>query len=557
MKSSKGKQRKSAIRILEESIHLLRLMPAGLFFSYYVGSIPFVLGFLYFWGDMSRSAFAGEYCAVSALGLAFLFVWMKCWHAVFAVKLREQILDAQTQTWSFGRMVNLVASQAFIHSSSFIILPVALIMAIPFGWCFAFYQNITAQTLFQQEGIKALCKKSWYFANLWAKQNHVLILVFMAFALILFLNLATAIFIFPHIIKKVIGIETIFTLSGVNFFNSTFLAATIGITYLCVDPIVKAAYVLRCFYGAALVTGEDIRIELNKFIIPGKTLAVILAFILFSGSFNGFAAPKTQINSIKNGSTSSISLSPENLNRSIEEVINRREFSWRMPREVLKEKEKDNSNPLSEVFKWLGGLLEKGFKAAAGLIKKIFDWFEKLLPEKQSGTDLSDKDWIYSTRLFLVILLVILALILGYLFFRIFKKRHLTIVESVIDPAIQATDIEDETIRADELSTSRWLNIAVEFKAQGSLRLAMRAFYLATLSLLSQEEMITIEIFKSNLDYKAELKRRAYEKKEIRAAFSQLVSFFDKAWYGMYQISKSDLSRFAATQERIMALVEK
>ncbi|MEA3421887.1 MAG: hypothetical protein U9Q97_09470, partial [Acidobacteriota bacterium] len=88
----------------------------------------------------------------------------------------------------------------------------------------------------------------------------------MVFALIIFLNLATAIFILPHILKKLFGFETIFTLSGINFFNSTFLIATIGITYLCMDPIVKTAYVLRCFYGAALTTGEDIRIGLNAYI---------------------------------------------------------------------------------------------------------------------------------------------------------------------------------------------------------------------------------------------------------------------------------------------------
>ncbi len=556
MKQSKGKQRKSTIRILEESIHLLRLSPAGLLFSYYIGSMPFVLGFLYFWGDMSRSAFAEEYCAVSALGLAFLFVWMKCWHAVFAVKMREQILDSQAGSWSFGRIVNLAATQSFIHSSSFFILPIALIMAIPFAWCFAFYQNVTVQALFQENDIKTVCKKSWRYANQWPKQNHVLILVFLAFAFILFLNLATAIFILPHILKKLFGFETIFTLSGINFFNSTFLITTIGITYLCMDPIVKTAYVLRCFYGAAMTTGEDIRIELNKFMIPGKTLITILAFILFATSFNSSAAQMSQPPYL-NDPPALISISPGELNRSIEEVMSRREFSWRMPRERLKEKDKDYSGPFSVVFKWLGDLLGKGFKAVKGLIKKFVDWIVKLFPEREPGTDSSNQDWIYSTRLFLVILLAVLGLILGFLFFRIFKKRHPLIVESVIEPVVPAPDLEDEGVRADDLPANRWLKLAGEFAAKGSLRLAMRSFYLGTLSHLAEKEMITIEIFKSNLDYKTELKRRAYEKKEILAAFSQIVSFFDRVWYGMYHITESDLDSFAATQERIMALAGK
>ena len=556
MKQPKGKQRKSTIRILEESIHLLRLSPVGLLPSYYIGSMPFILGLLYFWGDMSRSAYAREYCAVYALGLAFLFVWMKCWHAVFAVKLREQILDAQSSSWSFGRIVNLSATQVFIHSSSFLILPVALIMAIPFAWCFAFYQNVSAQAFFEEDDIKTVCKKSWRFANLWPKQNHILILVFLAFALMVFLNLATAIFILPHFLNKFLGFETIFTLSGINFFNSTFLVATIGITYLCMDPIVKTAYVLRCFYGAALTTGEDIRIELNKFMIPGKTFIAILAFIICAASFNAVAAQKAQPRYI-NDPAASISISPDELNRSIEEIINRREYTWRMPRERLKDKDEDYSGPFAMVVKWMGGLLGKGFKAVKGLIKKIIDWLIKLFPDKEPGTDPSNKDWISTTRLSLVMLLAISGLVLGYFFWKTWKIRHAFTAEAVVEPAVSSPDIEADGIRADELPANQWLNLAGEFAAKGSLRLAMRALYLATLSHLAQKEMITIEIFKSNLDYETELKRRAHEKKEIQAAFSRIVSFFDRGWYGMYHITRSDLNSFAATQERIMALAGK
>ena len=247
--------------------------------------------------------------------------------------MREQILDAQSEALSFGRIINLAATQALIHSSSFLILPVALVMTIPFAWCFAFYQNVTAQAFIQEDDIKTVCKKSLSFANQWPKQNHILILVFMAFAFILFLNLATAIFILPYILKKFFDFETIFTLSGISFLNSTFLIATIGITYLCVDPIVKTAYVLRCFYGGSMTTGEDIRIELNKFMIPGKTLVAILAFILFAISFNASAAQKSQPPYLNNP-PASISISPDELNRSIEEVMNRTGFTPIVPENV-------------------------------------------------------------------------------------------------------------------------------------------------------------------------------------------------------------------------------
>ena len=57
------------VELLEEAVHLVRLAPAGSLSAYYVGSLPFVLALLYFWADMSRSAFAGERLAAGAMGL--------------------------------------------------------------------------------------------------------------------------------------------------------------------------------------------------------------------------------------------------------------------------------------------------------------------------------------------------------------------------------------------------------------------------------------------------------------------------------------------------------
>ena len=56
MKKSHKKHPKSAIRIIEEAVHILRSAPGSLLSVYYIGSVPFILGLLYFWADMSRSA---------------------------------------------------------------------------------------------------------------------------------------------------------------------------------------------------------------------------------------------------------------------------------------------------------------------------------------------------------------------------------------------------------------------------------------------------------------------------------------------------------------------
>ena len=68
MTSRSKKQHQSAIRIIEEAVQLLRAGPGRLLAGYYLGSVPFVLGLMYFWADMSRSASAGPGRAALASG---------------------------------------------------------------------------------------------------------------------------------------------------------------------------------------------------------------------------------------------------------------------------------------------------------------------------------------------------------------------------------------------------------------------------------------------------------------------------------------------------------
>src|SRR5438045_574221 len=93
---------KNALELIEEAIHLLRASPPATLASYYLGAVPFVLGLLYFWGDMSRSAFASQRLAEGALVVAVLFVWMKFWQAIFARNLRALLSGGAQPSWRFA-----------------------------------------------------------------------------------------------------------------------------------------------------------------------------------------------------------------------------------------------------------------------------------------------------------------------------------------------------------------------------------------------------------------------------------------------------------------------
>ena len=47
-------------------------------------------------------------------------------------------------------------------------------------------------------------------------------------------------------------------------FNTTFFAVSVACAYLCVNPLTKAVYVLRCFYGESLSSGDDLRLGIRR-----------------------------------------------------------------------------------------------------------------------------------------------------------------------------------------------------------------------------------------------------------------------------------------------------
>src|ERR1051326_2589497 len=91
---------RSGLDLIEEATHLLRTAPASMLALYYAGAVPFVLGALFFWADASRNPFAEGHLAEASLGVALLFVWMKCWQAAFARRVRARVAGDAAPRWT-------------------------------------------------------------------------------------------------------------------------------------------------------------------------------------------------------------------------------------------------------------------------------------------------------------------------------------------------------------------------------------------------------------------------------------------------------------------------
>ncbi|HYT61312.1 MAG TPA: DUF4129 domain-containing protein [Haliangiales bacterium] len=549
------------LELIEEALHLLRLSPWRVLASYYVGCLPFVLGFLYFWTDMSRSSSAYDHCAPAALRVALLFLWMKTWQAIFARGLKTQITGRPAPALTFSRFVRAGLVQIVIQPSGLFVLPMALLVALPFGWAYAFYQSVTAFGAEEGADIRGVFKRARQQMQLWPKQNHVLLAVFFLLGLITFLDLTIGLFYVPELLKTFFGIESAFTRGGWSFFNTTFLTVVCALTYLCLDPLVKAVYLLRCYYGESLHTGEDLKAELKPLVPGARAAAAILLLLIFlpgAPPLNAATAsenPKSEIRNPKSG------IAPEDLDRAIEQVINRREFNWRLPREKRVEDQSEKGvfasfveGVLDTIRSWARAV-GRAARAVVRWIADALDWLrEKILGQRAVANERGSgsTDWMVFMQALIFVLLLLAACAVAILFYRIWKHRGAR--PDVAGEAVAPVpDLADENVVADQLPEDDWLRLARELMGRGEPRLALRALYLASLAHLAQREMIRVAKFKSNRDYEQELRRRARALPVLQAAFAENVGIFDRVWYGLHDVSEEALEHFQVNLEKIKA----
>ena len=259
MKRKRSQEEKGPVELVEEAVHLLRLAPASALIGYYVGTLPFVLALLFFWSDMARSAFAHERLITGVCGLSALFVWMKCWHGVFAGQLLAQLCGEPPPRLKLSRLLRVAMYQAIVQPAGLFLLPVSLVLLAPLGWVYAFFANVTVFSGAEVGNVRTLISKSWRQARLRSMQSHYLIFLFKLFGFFVFLNVMSAVMGVPLLLKTLLGIETVFSRSPWAALNTTTLAAAAVLTFLCLDPLLKAVYVLRCFYGESLHTGQDLK----------------------------------------------------------------------------------------------------------------------------------------------------------------------------------------------------------------------------------------------------------------------------------------------------------
>lgn len=551
MKSRQAMAGPAALDLLEEAVHLLRSAPARVWLAYYVGAVPFTLGLLFFWADMSCGAFARQRCAGAALGLAVLFLWMKCWQSGFAAALASQMAGAPAPAWGWARCRRLLLVQGGLQPLRLLVLPLALLAMLPFPWVFAFYENLTALGHGAEPGLRSVLRRAAAQARLWPRQNHLLLVLLALLAAVLWLNALVAVMAVPQLLKLFLGIETAFTRAGVwVLFNTTFLAVTVAIAWLMLDPLVKAVYTLRCFYGEARTDGADLVAELTRAraTAPARALAAALCLAGLP-----LAAPAADFTN-QAPRISATAVTPEQVDDAVKQTLQQDKYAWRLPRQPAADDDSPTKAWLRAFFNSIGHTVAGWAGAVRDWIGRVIDWFNRhFLPKSKpvAAGEPRHFDWAGPLRWFAYALLAVAVGAFVVLAVQLGRRgwRRPRVVTAEVVPA--RPDLNDEQVTAAQLPEEEWLKLARELLQGGDARLALRAFYLASLAHLAARDIIRLARFKSNCDYLTEVNRRARGIPELRAAFADNVGAFDRAWYGFYAVTADMLEQFQSNLQRI------
>ena len=521
---SSGGRPPGSIALLDGAFDLLRAAPASAWLVWAMGCLPFGFGVIAFVGEMTGSANAGAVLPAHALVLALLFLWMIGNQARFSRGLRP-LLDGAAPARP------ALAPQIVIGGTSLVMLPLAALSIMGFPWMAAFYYSASASDAPDTAGVYRYGSRqasTWSFAGV----NDFLILLLLG--LIVFLNVFVLLVSGPALFRTFTGQETAFTRDPSGMMNGTLFAAAVVVTWLLLDPLLRAMFVIRCFRIDAIHTGLDLSAAIRR---GAGVLVLLLAC---------FAVP---VKGAPPASAAPQSVNPPRLSRSIREVTHRPEFLWQEPREV------ETSAPTNafvrftqDAVRFIGNVIRETLDWVGSIVRAIVRW---LLGRQQEPApeDAGRRGLPYAAPILYVLIALAAGAIVALLLRIRRERKKAQAVPTVAAPEV--LDLANEHVAPDQAAEDEWLAMATRLLDAGNLRLAMRALYLAVLASLGEAGLITINRARSNLDYQRELTRRARGNAKLLQTFRGLVTAFERTWYGDHSMSREDFDIFRGNAQEV------
>jgi hypothetical protein len=514
-----------AIPLLEEAVHVLRRAPRTALVCHLLGATPFALALLLFWNDVNNPRTSDATVGREAVVLALLLVWMNCWRAVFAGRLRRQLTASADTPWTWRRTWNLFAGQAFLGATKLVVLPLAALTLFGLAWTVAFYRSATALADRADLDPVQLIARARQLAGLHRQQSWLILPVIGFLGLLFTANLALTLAMLPQLIRMLTGYESQFSRSGPYYiFTPLFLWSTLAISWILFDPFIQTVYCLRSFHGESITTGEDIRAGL-------RMLTGAVAILLVLVPMHAFAAAQP--------------VPPQQLEQAVRHAMQSSEYDWRLPVPAA---------PTPQGVPWVVRVTERVidslksiFRAIGDAISAFFDWLRKLFQMVGApGTGALPTKGLHWS---LYVLIGVVLFVAGWIAWR--RRWFQRARPQPAAPALEAIRLDAEDLTADRLPEESWLELAARMLQEQNFRLALRAYYLANLAWLGRHEFLTIDSGKTNREYELELRRKARAFTEPRQLFATNVAAFERAWYGQHAVSADDTGEFRQRIESI------
>jgi len=200
-------------------------------------------------------------------------------------------------------------------------------------------------------------------------------------------------------------------------------------------------------------------------------------------------------------------------------------------------------------------VLRKGWTYVKAWLTKGWNFIKDILLRLRSSLPTVEKTesrWTSFSRIWIIIPLACIVAVMAFLAWRAWRDRKPRTPIATLETA-PTLDISREDVDATALPEEGWFTLARELMEKGEHRLALRALYLATLAFLAHQDLITIAKYKSDREYELELRRRSHTRPHLAGVFAENRVLFERAWYGLYEVTPAIMEQFSLNQERMRA----
>ena len=523
----------SAVRRIEESLLLLKRAGLTAWLIYFLGVIPFFALLVFGITELAQNPFAADRLAGLTLSLTILYLWLHVAQSLFCNHLYAALIG--TSDGIRASLAPAICVNAILAPTKLLVWPVALVTIVPFPMVTTFYQNslLCPESSGNRGNWRRVISESSKATLYRQGEGTWIVMIILLLRLIFWTNLFVLLFVIPVLWKTFTGMEGTVTRTPEVLVNPTSMTALLALSYIGLDPLVKAVCMLRRFAQESERSGIDLRFRISELT---RAAALFVPLVFFATGVWANAGTNPQI-----PAASPQPVSPDRFRTVIQSVFRDPSNTWNLP---VIEHRQPSSNPFAAFLDSLLDHFEEARRELQSVVHSIEEFLRRMFSSNENE-ELTKPHPASPADAWLAVAIGT-GLLVAAVAFAIWNRRNhpepKPVNATITDAKI---DITHPDVQPDRQSELEWSSLARQYRAGGNLRLALRALYLASLAGLAEVGLIALGRGKSNRDYLGEIQRRARRlPHDFLLTFGSNIKLFEQSWYGNYPVTEEILDSF-------------